>query len=49
MVERQLVQDLALAAPRPANSALTSLFAADLGLTLPPLDVALKEFLDGHD
>jgi dTDP-4-dehydrorhamnose reductase len=49
MVERQLVQDLDLAAPRPANSALTSLFAADLGLTLPPLDVALKEFLDGHD
>ena len=48
-VGRQLVQDLDLAAPRPANSALTSLFAADLGLELPPLDVALKEFLDGQD
>ncbi len=48
-VDRQLVQDLDLAAPRPAYSALTSLFAADLGLALPPLDVALKEFLDGHD
>jgi dTDP-4-dehydrorhamnose reductase len=48
-VERQLVQDLNLPAPRPANSALTSLFAGDLGLALPPLDVALKEFLDGQD
>jgi dTDP-4-dehydrorhamnose reductase len=43
------VQDLDLAAPRPAYSPLTSLFASDLGLTLPPLDVALKEFLDGQD
>jgi dTDP-4-dehydrorhamnose reductase len=49
VVERQHVQDLDLPAPRPVNSALTSLFAADLGLALPPLDVALKEFLDGHD
>jgi dTDP-4-dehydrorhamnose reductase len=48
-VERQLAQDLALPAARPANSALTSLFAGDLGLAMPPLDVALKEFLDGHD
>ena len=48
-VERQLVQDLDLPAPRPTNSALTSLFAGDLGLALPPLDVALKEFLDGQD
>jgi dTDP-4-dehydrorhamnose reductase len=48
-VERQLLQDLDLPAPRPLNSALTSLFTADLGLTLPPLDVALKEFLDGQD
>jgi dTDP-4-dehydrorhamnose reductase len=46
-VERQEVQDLDLPAARPANSALASLFAADLGLTLPPLDVALKEFLGG--
>src|SRR5262249_9336303 len=45
LVERQLLQDLDLAAPRPTNSALTSLFAADMGLELPPLDVALKEFL----
>jgi dTDP-4-dehydrorhamnose reductase len=48
-VERQLVQDLDLPAARPLNSALVSLFAGDLGLTLPPLDVALKEFLDGQD
>ena len=47
-VERQEVHELNLPAPRPAYSALTSLFAEDLGVgPLPPLDVALKEFLGG--
>ena len=49
-VERQELHELDLPAPRPRYSALTSLFAEDLGVgPLPPLDVALKEFLGGHD
>jgi dTDP-4-dehydrorhamnose reductase len=38
--------ELRLPAPRPRYSALTSIFAAEVGLTpLPPLDVALKAVL----
>lgn len=46
--ERQAAASLGLRAPRPRNSALTSLFLAEAGVApLPPLDVALKEALDG--
>ena len=42
--------DLNLPAPRPRNSALTSLFLAETGVApLPPLDVAIKELMDGRD
>jgi dTDP-4-dehydrorhamnose reductase len=47
-VERQESASLGLAAPRPAFSALTSLFAQEAGVApFPPLEVALKEFIDG--
>ena len=46
-LERQRVEELALPAPRPRNSALTSLFLPDTGIPpMPPLDVAVKEFID---
>jgi dTDP-4-dehydrorhamnose reductase len=46
-LERQHVEELALPAPRPRNSALTSLFLPDTGIPpMPPLDVAVKEFID---
>ncbi|MBI2238909.1 MAG: dTDP-4-dehydrorhamnose reductase [Actinobacteria bacterium] len=45
-VEPQRAGDLGLSAPRPRYSALTSLFAAGVGLEpMPPLDAALKELL----
>jgi dTDP-4-dehydrorhamnose reductase len=48
-VSAQAAADLGLAAPRPANSALVSLFATEAGLApMPPLDVALKDFLGAH-
>ena len=41
------VEELTLPAPRPRNSALTSLFLPDTGIPpMPPLDVAVKEFID---
>ncbi len=46
-VRPQTAQDLGLAAPRPAYSALTSLYVPELGLpSMPPLDDALTRFLD---
>lgn len=46
-VTSQRADDLALPAPRPRNSALTSVFASEIGLPpFPPLDDALKELLD---
>jgi dTDP-4-dehydrorhamnose reductase len=48
-VSAQTAADLGLAAPRPANSALVSLFATEAGLApMPPLDVALKDFLSAR-
>ena len=48
-VERQTADELNLPAPRPRFSTLTSLFVHELGIDpMPPLDVALKEFLDGR-
>ncbi len=48
-IEPQRSDDLALPARRPRNSALTSVFAGEVGLEpMPALDVALKEFLDGR-
>lgn len=45
-VEPQRAQDLALPAPRPRNSALTSLFTGQIGVpAMPPLEDALREFL----
>jgi dTDP-4-dehydrorhamnose reductase len=42
----QRAEDLALPAPRPRNSALVSLFAAEVGVPpMPPLDDALRELL----
>jgi dTDP-4-dehydrorhamnose reductase len=46
-VELQHVDELGLAAPRPADSSLTSLFLHEAGVApMPPLDVAVKEFVD---
>ena len=45
-VEPQRAQDLALPAPRPRNSALTSLFTGQIGMPpMPPLEDALRELL----
>jgi dTDP-4-dehydrorhamnose reductase len=45
-VEAQAADDLGLPAPRPRNSALVSLFAAEVGVPgFPPLDDALRELL----
>ncbi len=45
-VTSQRADDLALPAPRPRNSALTSVFASEVGLApFPPLEVALRELL----
>jgi dTDP-4-dehydrorhamnose reductase len=48
-VTGQRAEDLGLPARRPRNSALRSLFTAELGLSpMPSLDVALKEFADAR-
>jgi dTDP-4-dehydrorhamnose reductase len=45
-VEPQLAADLALAAPRPVYSALTSVFTPHLGIDpMPSLEEGLKDFL----
>lgn len=45
----QLAEELGLPAPRPRNSALVSKYAAEAGVPpMPPLDQALKEFLDAR-
>jgi dTDP-4-dehydrorhamnose reductase len=45
-VRPQLAAELALAAPRPANAALTSVYLADAGVSpIPSLDDALARFL----
>ena len=46
-VEAQRADELGLPAPRPRDSSLTSLFAAEVGLPpMPPLEAALKEVLE---
>jgi len=45
-VQEQRSDDLSLPAPRPRNSALTSLFALDVGVPpMPPLEMALGKLL----
>jgi dTDP-4-dehydrorhamnose reductase len=45
-VEPQRAQDLVLPAPRPRNSALTSVFTAEIGVPpMPPLEDGLRELL----
>jgi dTDP-4-dehydrorhamnose reductase len=47
---RQTSEELALPARRPRDSSMESLFTKDLGLEpMPPLEVAVKEWLDGRD
>lgn len=48
-VVQQRSEDLDLPAPRPRNSALTSLFAAGVGIpSMPPLEEALHDLLARH-
>ncbi len=48
-VLEQRADDLDLAAPRPRNSSLTSLFTAEVGLEpMPPLDDALRELREAQ-
>lgn len=48
-VTEQTAEELALPAPRPRNSSMVSLFAEAAGIpAMPPLDDALKEFLDAR-
>ena len=48
-VEEQRADDLGLAAPRPRDSALVSLFANEVGLPpMPPLEDALRELLEAR-
>jgi dTDP-4-dehydrorhamnose reductase len=47
-VRAQHGDELGLPAPRPRNSALASLFTAEVGIApMPPLDDALRELLEG--
>lgn len=47
-VTPQRADDLALPALRPRNSALTSVFASEIGLApFPPLEVALRDLVEG--
>ena len=46
-VEEQRSAELGLPAPRPRNTALTSLYAEAVGLEpMPSLDLALKDLLE---
>ena len=45
----QTSEELALPARRPRNSSMVSLFTKELGLEpMPPLEVAVKEWIDGR-
>ena len=46
-VEPERADELGLAAPRPRDSSLTSLFTAEVGLApMPPLEAGLREALE---